>query len=99
MDSLKPAWQRINELFERFGLPHPPTRLRDELVMFNANTEPLATARAAGDAKVEADVQRGAIYHAYLAGAQAAAEYFGHPNDDLEEGAWDYTASNPAAGS
>lgn len=49
MTDAKPAWQRINELFERFGLPHPPTRLRDELVMFNANTEPLATARAAGD--------------------------------------------------
>lgn len=28
----KPAWQEINDLFARHGLPAPPTRLRDELV-------------------------------------------------------------------
>lgn len=30
---MKPAWQRINDLFARHGLNPPPTRLRDELVM------------------------------------------------------------------
>lgn len=29
---LKPAWQRINDLFAKNGLTPPPTRLRDELV-------------------------------------------------------------------
>jgi hypothetical protein len=28
----RPAWQHINDLFERNGLAPPPTRLRDELV-------------------------------------------------------------------
>lgn len=27
-----PAWLRINRLFQKHGLPVPPTRLRDELV-------------------------------------------------------------------
>lgn len=29
-----PAWQRIEDLFVRNGLPPPPTRLRDELVIY-----------------------------------------------------------------
>jgi hypothetical protein len=95
-----PLWQQVIDLFDRHGLPPPPWRLRDELVVHwdeynkrHALHAEIATLRSQlAEAREE---RREDLKRAFVAGCCAVLTWTksGMPQDDLDEAGYDYAAT------